>query len=612
MVTVNLRLARRVMLSLALASPAGAAMARAQQPVGTLIAEARRHLDDLNADSAATLLRQVLERGSSATAAEHVRALVLFGITELSAGREQPARLLFRQALTLDYRLLVDSLAELHSDLLTVFNSVKEELRSVPSALEFTGLPPAARLVVDGRAWTLNRGTVSAGLHRFEITARGYEPLRDSVMVRPGAAVVREVQLAGAAMARLSVSSYPWSEVYIDGQLLGYTPVFSVAVPAGRYQLTLRSPVRRDSVVRSVILPQGKLTNLGTVGWGRPAGADPAGQARADSLFDAVALDSAAASYLATVRGSRNSDPRSSQEAAIVARAAMRAAMALHAVGRSLGDSSRLDSAVALFAEAHRTAPVYSPDSNEVDPEMRAALEAGRARVLLLDVALPADTLLPARGGRLRIVALASRASQVTLWISRGDPDAPPVYVDSQHTAGLAAFGWDVSTPTGSVVPSGRYALRFAASDAAGEMAPPIVRTFTVEREAFDTLPHPRPLAPSACAPETLRLRRAPAGVILAGLALGAGTLALKDALGNSELAAGGRLAAGSYVVAGSVSVVSIIGFLAGHRTRMLPDNIRRNADLRQRYVREREAAIAENVRRRENARVRIRFDGAP
>ena len=208
---VNLRSARRVVLSLALAFPSGAVIARAQRPVVTLIAEARRQLDELNADSAAALLRQVLERASSATAAEHVRALVLFGITELSAGREQPARLLFRQALVLDYRLNLDSLAELHSDLLRVFNAVLEELTAWPSALEFRGLPAGARLVVDGKVWTGSREAVSPGLHEFEITARGYEPLRDSVLVGPGAAVIREVDLVGAAMARLSVSSYPWS-----------------------------------------------------------------------------------------------------------------------------------------------------------------------------------------------------------------------------------------------------------------------------------------------------------------------------------------------------------------------------------------------------------------
>jgi hypothetical protein len=113
----------------------------------------------------------------------------------------------------------------------------------------------------------------------------------------------------------------------------------------------------------------------------------------------------------------------------------------------------------------------------------------------------------------------------------------------------------------------------------------------------------------TAFAPETLRLKRAPAAVLLAGAALGAGTLALERALGNSALTQGGATGSGSYLVAGSVSLAAVFGFLGGHRTRPVPENILRNAEVRQRYERDREAALAENVRRRQDARIHIQFE---
>jgi hypothetical protein len=86
----------------------------------------------------------------------------------------------------------------------------------------------------------------------------------------------------------------------------------------------------------------------------------------------------------------------------------------------------------------------------------------------------------------------------------------------------------------------------------------------------------------------------------------------LERALGNSGLTGGKPAGTGSYVVAGSVAVAAVVGFLAGHRTRPVPENILRNEELRQQYTRDLDAVVAENVRRRENARVRIQFDEAP
>ena len=99
--------------------------ALAQQPVAALLADSRRQIEDLNPDSAAGLLVRVLDPRAGASRAETVRALVLLGIAELMVSRPDGARQSFRQALTLDPQLRLDSLANLHSSLLTTFEAAR-------------------------------------------------------------------------------------------------------------------------------------------------------------------------------------------------------------------------------------------------------------------------------------------------------------------------------------------------------------------------------------------------------------------------------------------------------------------------------------------------------
>ena len=97
----------------------------AQQPVAALILEARRQLDELNPDSAGSILVRVLDPSAGASRAERVRALVLLGIAELMLSDPDEARRNFQQALALDPQLRVDSLADLQTFLLTTFEAAR-------------------------------------------------------------------------------------------------------------------------------------------------------------------------------------------------------------------------------------------------------------------------------------------------------------------------------------------------------------------------------------------------------------------------------------------------------------------------------------------------------
>src|SRR5262245_1064220 len=106
----------------------GTGAARAQVTPAQLVEAARRQLDELNPDSAASLLRYAVDPRTGAGVRERLRGYTLLGIAELVAGRRAEARQAFREALALDRDLRVDSLADLHSDLLSTFGAEKAAL----------------------------------------------------------------------------------------------------------------------------------------------------------------------------------------------------------------------------------------------------------------------------------------------------------------------------------------------------------------------------------------------------------------------------------------------------------------------------------------------------
>ena len=98
----------------------------AQEPAVDMIAGARQQIDDLNADSALTLLDQALRQ--NLPKATRVRAYTLLAIAHLSRNDRTSARAAFEQALGMDAVLRVDSLVELHSDIRLVFAEARAVL----------------------------------------------------------------------------------------------------------------------------------------------------------------------------------------------------------------------------------------------------------------------------------------------------------------------------------------------------------------------------------------------------------------------------------------------------------------------------------------------------
>lgn len=150
---------RIALLSAALAALGTGAIivtpARAQSREAELLARARAYMEELrNDDSVSMLLQEVLRAESRVSIVERLRAWTLFGITSLVKGEVTAARLAFRQALQIDPTLEVDSLRDLHTDLIREFSAERASLGTVqPAPIRYDVLLAADTIVpaTDGR-----------------------------------------------------------------------------------------------------------------------------------------------------------------------------------------------------------------------------------------------------------------------------------------------------------------------------------------------------------------------------------------------------------------------------------------------------------------------------
>jgi len=107
---------------------------RAQGAIDALLQQARSQLEQINQDSAVTLLRRALDPLAGANPTQRVRAFVLLGWAQLLADQPDSARIAFREALRLDPQLRVDSLAEFHAYLQTTFDAERSQLMLAQNA----------------------------------------------------------------------------------------------------------------------------------------------------------------------------------------------------------------------------------------------------------------------------------------------------------------------------------------------------------------------------------------------------------------------------------------------------------------------------------------------
>lgn len=93
----------------------------------------------------------------------------------------------------------------------------------------------------------------SAGVHELDFinTAIGYRS-RQTVTIKAGEIIPMKIQPPDG---RVSINAQPWAQVWIDGNLVGETPLANLTVSAGEHEITFRHPQlgerRETTIVKS-------------------------------------------------------------------------------------------------------------------------------------------------------------------------------------------------------------------------------------------------------------------------------------------------------------------------------------------------------------------------
>lgn len=108
--------------------------------------------------------------------------------------------------------------------------------------LEVRSTPPGAQITVNDQpaGTTPAMLPAPAGPFRVELTRPGYRTWARTFRAPTGDVVLRPKLKRAKAQGRLTINSIPWARVYLDGRLLGTTPIQAARVPAGAHRVVLR------------------------------------------------------------------------------------------------------------------------------------------------------------------------------------------------------------------------------------------------------------------------------------------------------------------------------------------------------------------------------------
>jgi hypothetical protein len=103
--------------------------------------------------------------------------------------------------------------------------------------------PPGAMVLINGRRVGRTPVELDAPLDPFlvEILHEGYRPYKRRLPAPTGAVrIAARLRPIPRGHGRLTINSIPWAKVYLDGKLIGNTPLRAVPVVAGRHRVTLK------------------------------------------------------------------------------------------------------------------------------------------------------------------------------------------------------------------------------------------------------------------------------------------------------------------------------------------------------------------------------------
>ena len=119
---------------------------------------------------------------------------------------------------------------------------VEIDTRRLPALLDVTSEPPGAQVMIGGRQQGTTPTTIAdlrPGRVRVDLAKAGCQPVTRKVRLRPATVMPMQVQLNCETSAKATFTATLVSDIYVDGQRVGRTPFFNLALPTGKHRLRL-------------------------------------------------------------------------------------------------------------------------------------------------------------------------------------------------------------------------------------------------------------------------------------------------------------------------------------------------------------------------------------
>ena len=259
------------------------------------------------------------------------------------------------------------------------------------------------------------------------------------------------------------------------------------------------------------------------------------------------------------------------------------------------------DSAVAVFRRLVLLDPRYRADTFVFPPEVTRLFDDVRVKTRVVAIRVPDDTVVPAQQGWLTVWLFPSAPHDVTALIARED-GRPLRALYTGPVGDSLRVRWDGRDSTGAIAPRGR--LWLTVGSRAGGATERLVQLPLDFDVAVDTLAHPAAPGPEQLLPERAS-RRMGVRSLASGLLIGAAAVALPQIVAPGDRSSGTRL-----VVGGTLALSGVVGYLRQPPGRPLEGNAATNRSRQGDWQRRKNAAIAENARRRQGASFHIRSAG--
>jgi len=427
---------------------------------------------------------------------------------------------------------------------------------------------------------------LTPGSYGVVVSAPGYLPTRLTVEVLPDVTTEVAVNLLPETAGLLYVAARPWGTVWVDSQLVGYTPVAGHRVAPGSHAIRFVREGGGGTTDTAVVVADRQQVHLSwttrTDTTGEPA------LDRALALLDVGDLERGVRALDPVLRGDGTSLP-------VPAR--VRATARLADARWALGDR---DSALAYLHDLVRLDPFYLPPTDLFNPDLWTAYAKVRRGSPVIAIRAPADTVLTPVREAWPVEIAVGQPGEVRLVLRLTTPRPHDSVLTSLFVEALATARIILAGHDGRALEPGSYGLEGEVV-LSGETASDLLQ-LVIEQLPVDTTPRPPPLPLPSFRPETSKglpsLRAIANGVGLGLLAVG-----LAAAVNDRDLT-GRSIPLAAALTGGAVAAASI-GF-SGPAV-PIPANVDYNHALRAAWQERDRAISAANALRLNQAPLRLR-----